>query len=140
MIFRHLPSTFCSIVGPSVNFCQLSMQPRDLLSTSVKYPCGHETFWQFPSTLDVAKRPSFHFHQLSALLRDLLSAYVNFPCSQKTFCQLPPTSVQQGELSSTSVNFCAAGRPSIDFRQYLVRPGDLPLNFINSLCSWVTFC
>ena len=82
--FHQLPSTFCAAGrpsinfvifpcgwGPSVNFCQRSVQPGDLLSTYVNILCCQETFHQLPSTFCAAGRPSINF--------------VIFPCGWETF-------------------------------------------------------
>ena len=89
--FRQLPSPFRLDGRTSVNFRQLSMQPGELLSTSVNFcvaritsvnfrvagdllsifvsfPCGQETYRQLLSTFRVAKKPS-----------------VKFACGQETF-------------------------------------------------------
>ena len=101
---------------------------RRLLSTSINFPWGQETFRQFPSTLHndrrasstflVAGGPCITFHQLSVLPGNLSTTSVNFLCGRKTIRQLPWT-------------FCAAGRHSVNFRQLFVRPADLLSTSVN---------
>ena len=45
--FRELPSTFLASRRPSVQFCQLSVQQRELPSKSVNFPCD-QNFCQHP--------------------------------------------------------------------------------------------
>ena len=71
---EKFPSIFCASMGPSVNFCQLSLSPRDIPSTSVKFLWFHGIF---------------HQHLLHSW--DVLSTSVNFPCIHSTFHQLPST-------------------------------------------------
>ena len=44
--FHELPSTFLAAGRPSVQFCQLSVQQRELLSKSVKFLCNQKNFRQ----------------------------------------------------------------------------------------------
>ena len=115
--------------GYSINFCQLSVHPRDHASNfhasvrhSVNFPFVRGTFRQLWSTLRVSAVPSINFPQhfvhpwdllkCSVQLLDLPSTSVNYPCDLGIFCQL---SVHPRDLQSTSVNFlCSSGT----FRQH----------------------
>ena len=44
------------------------------------------------------------------------------------------------ESLSSSANFRAAGRPTVNFRQISVLPGDFPSTSVNSPCGFKTFC
>ena len=93
------------IERPSVNFRQLSVRPRDFLSTSVNFLCvlyTFLTFSQFPSNF--------------VLLEDHPSTSVYLPCQREIFRQLPAI-------------FLVAWRPSLKFREHFVRPVDIPGNF-----------
>ena len=82
-----------------------STSVRDLLSTSVNFPYGRETFCQLPSIF-LATRIFFdNFHHISMLPED---------------------------LSSTLYE---ARRTSVNFRQLSVPSGDPPSNFVKFLCS-----
>ena len=66
----------------------------------------------------------------------LSSTSVNFPCGQLDFRLL---SMRLVDLPSTSINFHVAGRPSINFHQPSVQPGDLLLTSVNFPHGWDTF-
>ena len=131
-------STFCASTGPSVNFRQLYVHPRDDLST-----------------LRAAAGPSVNFCQLFVHLRELLSTFctavgtsvntlshfcaaagpfINFPCLPRTIRQIPSDSGTFCELLST---FRAAMGLFINFCLLLVRPLDLqPTSFnFRSVCG-----
>ena len=120
--FHHLPSTSCVIGrpsvnfpcgrGPSINFHQHSMRPRNLPLTSDNIPCGRETLCTLPSALCAAGKHSVMVCQLSVQLGHLSSSSVNFPCHLNAFCPLPST-------------FSVTGRPSV--------------NFVSLLCCRETF-
>ena len=67
-LLRNYPSIFCASTGPSVNFCQFSLSPRDIPSTSIKFS------WF---------RGIFHQHFLHSW--DILSTSVNFSCTRSIF-------------------------------------------------------
>ena len=136
---RQIPSTFCAVERPSVNFCQLSMPLSHLLSTSIKFPCTWETFHQLPSTflqpVDLSNSVNFFcsrqtfcqfscrwetFHQLRQLsvwLGDLLST---FRATDRSSINLRQLSVPSEDLPSISVNFPSSGRTSVRFRNFFV--------------------
>ena len=125
--------TFCHGGRTSVKFVQCYVQPGGLLSIFVSIPRKRDAFCQHLPTFCAAWRPSVNFcrhsvrpgdflsisifrtpenfRHLSPWEGDLPSASVNFLCCQETFCQLPS-------------NFCAGGRPSVNFRQHFMRPQD----------------
>ena len=80
----QLSSTLRASTGPSVNFCQLSLSPRDIPSTSVKFPwfweinifCIRGTFCQYLSTFCASTVPSINFRQLFMTPVDLPSAFL----------------------------------------------------------------
>ena len=106
--------------GPSINFRLDSMQPGDLPSTSVNFPCGRYTLlqisvrpgdFQLPSTFHAAGRPS-----------------VNFLCSQGNFCQLPSTFYVVGRCCANVAllsTFPAADTLSVNFRHVSMQLEDL---------------
>ena len=107
-------SNFNAAKRLSLNFCKLSMQPGDLLLTSVNFPCGQETFHQLPSSFRAAGRPSATFHELSVRQGDPPLISVIFPFRRESFREIPSS-------------FFAVGRPSVNFCQVSVRTGDLLL-------------
>ena len=75
----NLPLTFRTTRRPSVNFhyvqksfCQLSVWPGYLLSTSVNFTCGRKTFRHHPLNCCVAGKFSVIFRQHSLCPKDLL--------------------------------------------------------------------
>ena len=141
---RPLPSTLRATRRCSVNLRQCFVQPEDLSSTSVNFPCcqkifyylfvrpgdlpstsviflcHQETFHQLLSSFSVARRPSVNFHHLCVQPLYFPSNSVNPPCHQDTFSQ-------------PQLTFRAARRPSVNFpcnqenfRQIFVPPGDPP--------------
>ena len=142
---RDFPSNVRTSVGPSVNFHQLSVHLRDLLSASVNFSCISGTF-----------------SQLSVPPWYLPSTSVNILCicgtSQKVLCicwsfrqlQTLPGSfriifqlfVHPRGLQST---FCAAVGPSVNFSQLFMPPWGLRTTFhvsvglfVNIPCGWKT--
>ena len=124
--FRQLPSTYCAVGRPSINFRQLFLHPGELLSnsisfpynqtfcqhfvwlrglpsTSINFPCGPQIIRLFPSTICAARRHSVNFNPLSTRTGDLLSTSVEFSCIQETIHQLPSVFLQPVDLS-ISVN------------------------------------
>ena len=89
-----------------------------------------------PSTFSEARRPSINFcqpsvrpvdfRQLPATIRATRRLSFKFLCGREVFHQLPST-------------FHVAGRPSVNFHQFSVQPGDLPSSCVNLLCGWETF-
>ena len=116
---RQLLSNVLAAGRVSVNFCQLSVLPGEILSTYVKFLCGQKTFCQ-----------------LSMRLGGFPSIFVKFPCGREIFRQ-------------HSLTFRAAGRLSVNFHQLLcgqktfcepsMRPGDLPSTSLTFLCGQETF-
>ena len=103
--------TFHTVWRPSVKFCQHSVRPGDLPSTTIKcftavghlatsgnIPCDRETFREFPSTFRSTGRSSINFRQLSVWPAVLLSTFHLAKRSFVNFCQL---SVRPGVLPST---------------------------------------
>ena len=88
------------------------VRPKDLLSTSVNFSCGWETF------LQIFVDPG-----------DFPLTSVNYPCNHGTFRQL---SVQ----SSLPSSLCVAGRSSVGFHEISMRPGQLPSTAVNIPCGW----
>ena len=140
---------------PSFKFRHLSVQPEDLLSTSVNFLCGRETSRKLPSYLGAVGRPSVNFRQFlcgwdrsgqkrfrqhSLRSGSLPPTFVNIPYDPKTFHKLSSTFRVAGRPSSTSVNFYVARRRSVIFHQLSVQPGDRPPTSVNILCVPVTFC
>ena len=129
---RKLLANFLDSEGTSVNFCQISVGPRDLPSTfpasvgpSVNFPCVHGTcyqpsvrLWNLVSTFCASTGPSVNILWLCRTLGRLPSTFrsaswlsVKFPCVRGT-CQRCSTSlyylvvqaVQQSFLYSISLN------------------------------------
>ena len=100
--FRQHLSTSHAAGRLSINVHQLSVQPGDLLSTSVNFLCYWETIRQIPSNSRAARRSFGNFRQLFRVAGrttvnfcqlfvrpgDLLSISVKFLCGQKNFSQL----------------------------------------------------
>ena len=117
MRLRDLLSTFRAIMGPFVffpcirgTFCELSVYPQDIPSSSVSSLCGHGTLCKLPSPFCAAEGPSVLFPCIRGLSGNLL--YI-----RRTFRQVRQLSVRPRDLLSTfrmpaahSVNFC---QPSI---------------------------
>ena len=105
--------------SPSVNFCELTVLPGDLPSTSVNFPCCQKTF-----------------RQLSVNTGDLPLTFVNLPCFQYIFLQFTST-------------FHVARRPSANFCELYMWPEEIPSTFCASgrsaqifvyfPCGWETF-
>ena len=104
----------------------------DLPSTFINVPHGPVTFRHFPSTFRAAEKPSFNVHQLFVQASDLPSPSIKLLCSQVTFCQLSPSF---RAARRPSINFPCTGRPSVNFQQLSVCPGDLLISSIYFLCS-----
>ena len=145
---EDLPWTFHSAKRPSVNFCQISVQPgelpssfrkaRGILLNSVYPPCGWETIRQLSSTFRAAGRLSINFCQHS-VRPGHPSTSVNSPLGRETFCELPSIFHAAEHFSSTFINisygretfrrpsstFHAAGRPSVKLCQLFLRLGKL---------------
>ena len=147
MCLWELLKTFCVATGPSVNFRQPSVRPRDnLLSicasagTSVQFvnflcdrrnlrkPSVHPC--DLPSTFPTSAGPSINLCRLSVYLRDHQSAIcasagpcVNFQCVCRICIKL---SAYSRDLPSTSVNILCIRGP---FCQLSVHPWDLPSTF-----------
>ena len=109
----------------SVHFQWLSMLPDIFSLTSVNFACSQETFRELPSTSNAAER--------TVKLRHLAVHHETFCQLLSTFCAAGRPSVIFRQLSiwlevlpSHSVNFCAAGRPSVNFHQLLGRTVHLP--------------
>ena len=138
--FHQLSSTFNVVKKPSDNFRQLSMQPGDLLSTSVNFLCSLETFLHVLFTFCAAGRPSDNIHQLSVRPGDLPPTSIKFPCGRKTSVNFRLLSVWPGDLPSIYVNllcgreifcqllstFCTGWRPSVNFCQLNMQSEKLP--------------
>ena len=110
-----LSSTFANIPcgrETSVNCHQLSELLRDHLSISVNILYGREISVNFRQTFVQLET----FRQLSLLPREFQSTSVNISCGQETFRQIPS-------------DFCVAGRPSDNFHQISIWPGDLSSTF-----------
>ena len=136
--FCKLPSIFHA-AGRPVNFQQHSVWATDFPLTSVKLPCGLETFWQllatsgnFPSGwLKFRQLPSTflqpeHICQHPSNFRAVGRTSVNLRCCRETFCQIPLT-------------FRVAGWPSVNFRQLCKRMGELPSTFHVAIRPSVNF-
>ena len=89
-------STFCATGKFSINIRELFVQPEDLPSTSVNFMCSQETFHRQLLTFRRARRPFINFSKYSVRTEELLST------------------------------FFVAGRPSGNFWQLSVLPGDSP--------------
>ena len=113
MNVRLLPSTFCH----RENFLQHQSILCAAGSSSVNFSCGQDAFHQLQSNFRAAERSSVTFCQHSLCPGELSSTSVNLLFWQKTFCELPCGRENFCQLPST---FCAAGRPSINFRQLVV--------------------
>ena len=96
--FRQLKSTYCATGRPSVNFCQLSVRPGELLSNSVNFPCGQK-----------------RFHEFSVRPGNFPSSSINFPCCRETFCQVPSNLCVAGRLSVNLSTFSVVRRLSVNF-------------------------
>ena len=114
-------STLGSAGRPSGNFHLLSVWLEDILLTSVKFPCGSESFRHhlvqlvhLLSTFRAAWRPTVNFGQLLVQTEDLLCTSVNFTYSLENFRRLPS-------------NFPANERSSVNFCQLSMQQGHLPL-------------
>ena len=126
-----LLKTFRVATGPSVNFRQPSVRPRDNLLTIcvsagtsvnfVNFLCGHRNFHKLsvkpcdlPTTFPTSAGPYINLCRLSVFLKDHPSTFcasagpfINFPCVSRTFIKL---SAHLRDLPSTSVNFlCIRG-------------------------------
>ena len=77
-----------------MNFCQLLVQPGDLPSTFVNFPCGLETFCQLPSTICAARRLSVKF--LCGLRPSINFCQLYVPPGD--FCKLPSSFRVTGSL------------------------------------------
>ena len=149
---RDLPTTFHAVAEPCSQFHQQSVQLGDVPSTSVKLRaagrpavklcqllCSQETLHQVLSTFRVARSPSSNIHQLFVRPGDLPSSLLTF-CAAGRLCQLLSTFRVAGRPSSNfRQNFRIAGRPSVNFHQLSVPPRDLPSIFVNFRCGRETF-
>ena len=111
--FSNLPSTSVPqehLLSTFIN----SVQPGELLSHSINFPCDWKTF-----------------RQLSMQLIDLLSISGNFPYGRESFCELPSTfravwrlAFYTREISVWPVDLRgtlrATRRPSVNFREHSV--------------------
>ena len=121
---RQVPSTFLVKVGPSINFCQLSSQPRDFMSTTVNFSYDCRTF-----------------HQLSVHPQVHPSTSVKFSCVRGTFHQVLSTFCASAGTLSTFINFVVSVKTSINFchllcvhwnyPQFSGRPLDLLSTFVH---------
>ena len=111
---EDLPPTFCTAGTPSFHFRQRSQETFRQLLTTFRY--GRETF------LPLSVRPG-----------DLPSTSVIFLYGWETvnFCQLSMQPVAFRQLQSA---FRVAERPSTNFRELSMWPGDLPLISVNFPC------
>ena len=142
--FHQILSTFCVVMGLTVNFHQLPSTFRAALGHSFNFPCCRGTFRQFlspfraagdfPTTsvnypfgpsvnFRVTTRSSVNFCQLYVWLQDLLSTVsaatgpsINHLCGSGTIRQL---SVLPMVLPST---FHAAAGPAVNFHQLSMQP------------------
>ena len=118
---HQIPSTFSAAGRPSVNFCQLSVwtedlhqlsvQPGDLLSTSITLHAARRLFVTFRQ-FSAAERNFLNFHEDSVWLGDLPSTSISFPAGLETFRKLP------SNFRATRrpfINFCVIERPSVKF-------------------------
>ena len=137
--FWQLPSIFRADGRASGNVRQISVRPVDLPSSFINFPCSHGTFCQILSTYHGIEElsstflnfPSAHrsFRQISMRLQSIVATYISNSCRQKNFLQL---------LS----NFCAATRPSVNFRKLSVQRRGLlssSVNFPYYLANFVNF-
>lgn len=128
---RDLSSTFFADMVSSVNFPELSVQKRDLPSTSIAFHWC--TFCQLPVNFLCGHGT---FRKLSLQPQDLSSNSVNFLCRHAT---IRPFSMLPGDLPSTSINLPCCWRPTVIFRQLFVQPRVLPSTSVNFACSCRTF-
>ena len=105
IIWQCRPIDCASFVCNHGTFCQLSVHPWDILSTSVNFPCVHSTFHQLLSTFCATAGSSvnnlygcrtYRQHQsilhehagLTVNLRQLIVMPGDFPSGQLTFRQV----------------------------------------------------
>ena len=73
-----LLSIFRAAAAPSVNFRQLSVPPRDFLSTSVNFLCGHNNFRELSEWLRELPQACYTWKQLkNGRLNTYLSSAVS---------------------------------------------------------------
>ena len=161
MCLWDLLKTFRVVTGPSVNFRQPSVHPRDNLLTIcasagtsmnfVNYLCGRRNFCKlsvqpcdltstsinFPSFSGTIRQYSVHQQGLSSTFHAPVGPSLNFPRICGTFCQPPSTFCAS---TGHSVNFPCIRRNFVNFRQLSVRPLDLPSTFRMAVGSSVHFC
>ena len=136
-------STFHATAGPSVNFCQSSVHPRDLHQLSMQTRNLPSTFMYFLSVRWNIRQffeppqdlPSIFcqvfvhcgtLHELSSTFHASAGPSDNIPWSHVTFHQLLPI-------------FQVAARLSINFHQISVRLQGLSSTSVNFLCIRGTF-
>ena len=93
------------------------MQPGDLQSILVNFPCIQNKFRLFPCDLET-------FRQLPSTILRVRRHSVNFRAARRPSINL-----------STS---CAAGRPVVNFCKLSVQPEDLPSIFDNLPCDRIS--
>ena len=146
-----LPSSFCAVKGPSINFRQISVLLYELLSTflaaagpSSNYLCCHWTF-QITSMLPlVLSSTSVNFLSHRDTFRQFLSTFcvatgpsINFLCGRGTFCQLsiqPRTFCQLFvPLHNHPSTFHATTGPSFHSRQLSEPPWHFPSTSVDNV-------
>ena len=162
--FRQLPCSFCAaedLQSTSVKFCQFSVRPENLPSTSVNFHvdsrpfanslCCRGNFRHLPSNFLAAGRASVNFRQVFVLPGDLKSTSDKSPCIWEAFYKLPST-YHAARRSSVNIpcgretfreipsTFRAARRLSVNFRHLSLRPEDLPSTLPAAGRPSVTFC
>ena len=121
-------SIFHASETPFINFCQLSVRPRELPSTSVNFLSSSWTFRKLYSTFRAAAVTS-----------------VNFSCIHGIFCKFSvPTGtfrrlLQTFRLRNHPSTFRALAAPSVNFREHSVRPQDILSIFYSTVGSSINF-
>ena len=130
---RDLLSTFCACAGPWVDFRQLLCIRGTFRQLSV--------FLQgLSSAFRMAVKLSVKFQQISIHPWDLLSTSINFLCIRSTFHQLPSTFRAPAGSSVNNLHSCRTYRQHqftfrasagliVNLRQLFMRPGDLLSTF-----------
>ena len=145
--FGQLLSNFFAAGIPSLNFCNLSVQPGDLLSTSVNFPCSQNIFCHLSTWTGDLPSTSVNFSSVRETFRQFPLTFLRFFLNfrqlfmwQKTFHEL---SMRPGELPSILSTFHTAGRASINCCHLFVLPSmfhRIPSSLLLAGRPSVNFC
>ena len=95
------------------------------------FPCSRGTIRQVPSTFRVAWKSSINIRQHFVWSRDLSLTSINFLCGRETFLKYLSAFRVVGRSFINFRNLSMQGRPSVNFYQISVQPGDFPSTFVN---------